>query len=210
MMPMPPPSQDGRPRDDEPPAPTRGIERRSSRAGAREGPNLPTEAQIQDAAAQALATAVIPRKHVIFPDPVAFRYAHSTPLGLSADRHEQSMQFLTFFIFQIPRKRAIRFPRRTPDIPLWVRTLPGRTVGVLSKITHSGSSHAHGRRQRPNHSWRPRYPFRQYAMVYETAALLQSCQPIPCPSKGDWHGSADGNQPQQLSFVLDRYSGSGR
>ncbi|OAQ98173.1 hypothetical protein LLEC1_06576, partial [Akanthomyces lecanii] len=69
-----PASQDGRHQHQEPSAQARGIELRTSRAGARDGLNCSTDAQIQDAAAQALATAVIPSRHVIFPDPVAFRF----------------------------------------------------------------------------------------------------------------------------------------
>ncbi|EGX95428.1 Sin3 complex subunit Stb2 [Cordyceps militaris CM01] len=75
MMPMPADSR----HQQEPAAPARTAERRTSRAAARAGPNPSTDAQIQDAAAQALATAVIPKRHVIFPDPVAFRFLQNEP-----------------------------------------------------------------------------------------------------------------------------------
>lgn len=76
MMPMPlAQAQDARLRDDEPAmTAARGIERRPSRSAAHGHlPNASVDMNIQDAAAQALAAAVIPRRHVIFPDPVAFR-----------------------------------------------------------------------------------------------------------------------------------------
>ncbi|XWW95358.1 hypothetical protein V2A60_003316 [Cordyceps javanica] len=75
MMPMPA----DRRHHQEPSAPPRVIERRTSRAAARHVPNQSTDAQIQDATAQALATAVTPRRHVIFPDPVAFRFLQNEP-----------------------------------------------------------------------------------------------------------------------------------
>ncbi|KAM3519223.1 hypothetical protein NHJ13051_007650 [Beauveria bassiana] len=78
MMPV-PASQDGRHQAQEPSAPPRIIERRASQPSARGGPNSSTDAQIQDAAAQALTTAVMPRRHVIFPDPVAFRFLQNEP-----------------------------------------------------------------------------------------------------------------------------------
>ncbi|KAM3516376.1 hypothetical protein MY11210_000135 [Beauveria gryllotalpidicola] len=78
MMPV-PASQDGRHQLQEPSAPPRTIERSASRPSARDGPNSSTDAKIQDAAAQALTTAVMPRRHVIFPDPVAFRFLQNEP-----------------------------------------------------------------------------------------------------------------------------------
>ncbi|OAA62094.1 Sin3 complex subunit Stb2 [Cordyceps fumosorosea ARSEF 2679] len=60
-------------------APARAVDCTTSRAAARDGPTSSADAQIQDAAAQALATAVMPRRHVIFPDPVAFRFLQNEP-----------------------------------------------------------------------------------------------------------------------------------
>ncbi|KAJ3473699.1 hypothetical protein NLG97_g10174 [Lecanicillium saksenae] len=128
MMPV-PTSQDGRPRDDEPPAPTRGIERRASRAGARDGQNPATDAQIQDAAAQALATAVIPRKHVIFPDPVAFRFLENEPYVSLVERQT----FLSGYELYLVEQWACS--RKSPTLVVATHTGDDKdriTVGILA------------------------------------------------------------------------------
>ncbi|OAA81241.1 Sin3 complex subunit Stb2 [Akanthomyces lecanii RCEF 1005] len=124
-----PASQDDRHQHQEPSAPARGIERIKTRAGARDGPNPSTDAQIQDAAAQALATAVIPRRHVIFPDPVAFRFLQNEPYVSLVERQT----FLSGYELYLVEQWACS--RKSPTLVVATHTGDDKdriSVGILA------------------------------------------------------------------------------
>lgn len=63
---------EGRAKEDGTPWPARGPDRRLGRANTRDGTSQ-DDSQLLDSAAQALSGASISRRHVVFPDPIAFR-----------------------------------------------------------------------------------------------------------------------------------------
>jgi hypothetical protein len=70
MLPFP---HEGRLREEDSTSSNKASDRRVTQAATREGQASTTEFQIPDAAAQALSGAVMARRHIVFPDPVAFR-----------------------------------------------------------------------------------------------------------------------------------------